>query len=427
MATHITQIGKHKFICGLFWQSLSRPRELQREATELARKIDADLLVLRKDNSMAQAGYASSKDGARRGMFSLAAIVSKTLAVEGAHYDGRKQPVHNWLAAFRLPDDVWAYFAVRDANFLPNGDFAGTREEVLERLHGDYGLGGWNLVIGDPELAEQGFHNFSAKRVEDLLPRNKKGLVRIHGWSSLTQVEYGVRWKPLIAIGVAGALIGGGGFAYWKYDQHRKAEAERARALEAERQRMLGNEAPTILPHPWPTKPLPLPTAQACLEKMDLIAPGGWSLDEYVCSGTEVRYLWSRNGSTIDYLLAQVPDAMVEVSGNKASYTEALQLDTGKDEALLDTRKVLQPLLSRLQLLGVDARVTNVPALQQAASAGGQRPPAVPDWQTYSITMNTGGMPPTEVATVLTQPGVRLEKLAYREGAWSIEGVIYAK
>src|SRR6476469_4695698 len=122
MAIHITEIGKHRFICGLFWQSLSRPRELMKEATALAKKIDSDLMVLRKDYATAQAGFAQSKDGARRKVYSLAAAVSKTLALKGAFYDGEKQRVHNWLGAFKLPDGKWAYFAVRDANFLPNGD-----------------------------------------------------------------------------------------------------------------------------------------------------------------------------------------------------------------------------------------------------------------------------------------------------------------
>src|SRR5687768_9872945 len=125
MALHITQIDKHKFVCGLFWQALSRPRELVKEAKDLARKIDSDLMVLRIDHTAAQAGFAHSRDGIRKGAYSLAAVISKTLAVEGAYYDGERQPVHNWLGAFKLGDGKWAYFAVRDASFLPNGDFAG--------------------------------------------------------------------------------------------------------------------------------------------------------------------------------------------------------------------------------------------------------------------------------------------------------------
>ena len=80
MGIHIIQIDKARFVCGLFWQSLSRPRELQREAVELGRKIGSDLMVVRRDQSTAQAGYAQSSDGAARTLYSLGAAVSKTVA-----------------------------------------------------------------------------------------------------------------------------------------------------------------------------------------------------------------------------------------------------------------------------------------------------------------------------------------------------------
>jgi hypothetical protein len=32
-----------------------------------------------------------------------------------------------------------------------------------------------------------------------------------------------------------------------------------------------------------------------------------------------------------------------------------------------------------------------------------------------------------EIATVLNRPGVRIQKMLYRRGDWSIEGVMYAK
>jgi hypothetical protein len=34
---------------------------------------------------------------------------------------------------------------------------------------------------------------------------------------------------------------------------------------------------------------------------------------------------------------------------------------------------------------------------------------------------------PLEVATILDRPGIRLERLRYRAGIWSLEGVVYAK
>jgi hypothetical protein len=431
MSTHIVQIGKHKFVCGLFWQSLSRPRDLSSEAVELAKKIGTDLMVLRKDLAVAQAGFAQSKDGARRGLYSLAAVVSKTLAVEGAYYDGHQQPVHNWLSAFKLPDGMWAYFAVRDANFLPNGDFVGTKEEVLDRLHGDYGLGGWNVVIGDKELEDHGFHNFSAKQILDLIPRKKDGQIRVHQWWALRPVERKVPWKPITAIGALILVAGAAGFAYWQQHQKKLAEErERERAIEVARQKMLGQAAPSDLPHPWPNQPLPQDIAQACVDKLRFTSPGGWLLEEYVCNTSQVTYSWSRGQSTVGYLLEQVPQANVQTDGDKASYSENLNLKAGRDEELLKLNDLVHPLLTQMQLLGLSLKIGNpAPLPTPPKPLPGMEPKQIPlpDWQTLPFTLSANSLPPTEIAPLLAQPGIRLERISYRAGAWSIDGVIYAK
>src|SRR6478736_2412227 len=257
MAVHIIEIGKYKFVCGLFWQSLSRPRELQKEAIDLARRIDFDLMVLRRDHTTAQAGFAQVKDGVKKGMYSLAAAVSKSMAMEGAYYDGEKQAVHNWLAAFKLPDGMWAYFAVRDANFLPNGDFVGTKEEVLERLHGDYGLGGWNIVIGDAELEDQGFHNFNPKRIEEVLPRKSNGQIRAHKWWGLRPVNSSISMPMVVGAGVALLVIAVGGGLFWQKYQKQKQEDAMNRAIEEARRKMSGKSPVSAIPHPWAAKPMP--------------------------------------------------------------------------------------------------------------------------------------------------------------------------
>jgi hypothetical protein len=431
MSIYVTQIERHRFVCGLFWQSLSRPRELNKEAIDLARKIDFDLMVLRKDHTTAQAGFAQTKDGARRGMFSLAAAVSKAVTLEGAYYDGRQQQVHNWLGAFKLPDGKWAYFAVRDANFLPNGDFAGTKEEVLERLNGDYGLGGWNAVIGDAELEEHGFHNFNAKRIQDLLPHARGGIIKAYRWWSLRPVKPKFAWKPVVAFGSLAVLLGFGGFHYWQQYQKKAEQEERDRAIEAARQQMLRNGVPAVLSHPWVDKPAPQLTVQACLDQFAHITAGGWKLEEYVCTPDQASYSWSRQNSTVDFLLAQVPDAVIELNGEKATYSERMALGLGKDEALLEQKKLLGPLISQLQLLRISPRVEKVeppaPPPQPTLPGVPKTELPKPDWKTFSFAMSTGGVPPTDIATILSEPGVRIDKLIYRGSAWTIEGVMYAK
>ncbi|MBJ7311955.1 type 4b pilus protein PilO2 [Rugamonas sp. CCM 8940] len=424
MTVYLTSIGKQRFVCGLFWQSLSRPRELEQEARALARKMAFDLMLLRSEHGAAQAGFAQSGAAARRGLPSLAAAVCKAVASEGAFYDGRQQRVHNWLGAFKLPDGMWAYFAVRDANFLPNGDFAGSKEEVLERLHGDYGLGGWNVVIGDAELAEYDFHNFNPRQLLDLLPLGKGGQPRRRREWALRAVERRLDWRHAAAAGAVLLLLGAAGYAWWQQQLRQRAAAEKARAAEAELALHGGARAPR---HPWAGRALPQPLAQACVERLTLPTAGGWQLDDYICEASQFSYTWSRQGSTIDYMLASVPAAVIDLSGEKAVYSAALAPPAGPDETLLEQRALLEPLLSRLQLVGLAPKLSRVPAAPPPPPVEGQAAPLAPDWKAFTFTLAAAGLPPLEVAAMLSQPGVRIDKLIYRAGAWSIEGVMYAK
>jgi len=420
MAIHITQIGKHRFVCGLFWQSLSRPRELAREAADLGKKIASDLVVVRRDQTTAQAGFAQSSEGASRALYSLAAAVSKTLALEGAWYDGLQQPVHNWLGALRLADGKWAYFAVRDANFLPNGDFVGSREEVLDRLHTDYALGGWNVVIGDPELESQGFHNFNARDLDSLLPRRKDGSVRLHSWWRLRQINARTAPWKLIAAGAAIAAVGGAGL-YWQA-WHARQEALRQEEMFAAQRRVIQQQA--VLAKPWATLPAPTAALRACADGLDELTPGGWLLDEYVCDREQLRYAWSRRASTIAMLRAVVPAAQVDAGGDRASLVKPRKpARPHAAEALLAEQDVVDAVMSRLQGVGIPFKVVRkkppLPAPGQVAAAE--------PWQAFNFALDAGGIEPQQIGALLDQPGVRVEKATYRGMSWIIEGVIYAK
>ncbi|WP_028100972.1 type 4b pilus protein PilO2 [Pseudoduganella violaceinigra] len=416
MGIHIIQIDKARFVCGLFWQSLSRPRELQREAMELGRKIGSDLMVVRRDQSTAQAGYAQSSEGAARTLYSLGAAVSKTVAMEGAYYDGMLQPVHNWLAALQLPDGKWAYFAVRDANFLPNGDFAGSKEEVLERLYGDYALGGWNVVIGDESLAGQGFHNFNVRRIESLLPQRKDGSLRVYRWWRLRPIaaHSAPGWR--LAAAVALAVGGGGVFLSW---QHWQAKRQAEQALLAQRA-----AAPRPAPRPWAEQPLPSAAMHACFNRLDHLTPGGWRLDEFACMGGNYRYAWSRSAATVATLRAEVPQAVIDPGGEKATLAGPLAgLAPARGEDLLAAPQAVEPLMAQMQSLGLSMRLNKraLPALPAAPGA------AAPDWQAFGFQLEAQGVAPQQLAAMLERPGVRLEKITYRGMAWLLEGVIYAK
>jgi hypothetical protein len=422
MTIYITEIDKKKFVCGLFWQSLSRPRELKKEATALAKKMKFDLLVLRKDSLNAQAGFAQSSEAVRRGVYSLAAAVSRAISQEGALYDGERQRVQNWLGAFKLPDGMWVYFAVRDANFLPNGDFAGTKEEVLERLQGDYGLGGWNAVIGDAELEVCGFHNFNPKRIQELLPHDRQGVAKVQSTWALVPAARKVPLKELIIGGTALLLAVIGVLVFKK----KMEERERERAM-AEMQKQIQASANQVEVKPWEGKPLPRPFIKACLQNLVNLTPGGWKLDQYICTHNAVNYSWSRQGSTIEFLLAQLPKVSVDLRGERASYSQPLAgLELGS-EALLEERSLLAPMLSTMQLMSLEPQITMSPPPPPVATDPSAPPPPPPSWKAYAVSVQLNGVPLAHAADLFARPGVRIDKLSYRGSAWTIEGVVYAK
>ncbi|HEY0846346.1 MAG TPA: type 4b pilus protein PilO2 [Noviherbaspirillum sp.] len=429
MSTHIVQIGKYKFICGLFWQSLSRPRELRKEATELAKKINFDMMVLRIDQDAAQAGYVNTQDGAKKGLFSLGAVVAKTIAIEGAYYDGRQQPAPNWLGAFRLPDDVWCYFAVRDGSFMPNGDFAGTREQVIERLQGDYGLGGWNVVIGEAELESYGFHKFNAKEILDMIPRKDNGQIRVQKWWGLVPVKKQFPLVPMGATVAVAAIAWAGAFFYQRYLNTLADEAQRSLAMERVRQELLQKQpllAQADAPRPWAEKPTPASMVRACKQNIVPMHPGGWSLEEYVCTREQRTYFWKRGDSLVSRLLQSVPDAVVEISGEKATHAEAVSIAPGGDIPLVASRELIIRIVSRLQAIGIALKISAAPSAQPNATGKGN-PNTNPAWQTFTFNLEAQGIPLESLAEILEEPGVRLDRIIYRNNVWSMEGSIYAE
>jgi hypothetical protein len=428
MSSHLIQFGKYRFVCGLFWQSLSRPRELSKEAAELAKKVGCDLVVLRQAYSTAQAGFLQSgTQASRASQYSLAAAVASKLARDGAHYDGENQPVHNWLAAFRLPDGQWAYFAVRDGNFLPNGDFLGSQEEVFERLHGDYGLGGWNMVIGDAELEHYGFHNFSEKKIEALLGLSEQGRLKVEAGWRLRPVHARLSPRALMLVAGGGVVVALAlAFGWTQYQAH-LARVRAAEEAELLRQAEL-RRAMLAAPQPWVKAPTPLGVAQACMAHLTHLTPGGWALSDYGCGPGQARYAWTREYSTVALLLAQVPGAVIDAGGDTASYAQPLSLPARPDEALLTAQALLPALQSRMQLMGLGLKLAIAPAPPPPPPAPDSTQGTVaPAWNTYTYTVSPGTMSPLEVASMLSAPGVQLDKLRYRAGSWILEGVIYAK
>ena len=325
---------------------------------------------------------------------------------------------------------MWAYCAVRDANFLPNGDFAGSREEVIERLQGDYALGGWNVVIGEPELEQYGFHNFSGRTLLELLPKRKDGQLQIRRWSALRPSKPSIDQKTIILIGAA-TLILLAAAGWYTRQLYQKREQERERAMELVRQQMIAAAANAPAQFPWRDQPLPADLARTCVAKLTPVTPGGWLLDQFQCDATHVNYTWARNGSNIGYLRERVPTAQVALSGDTATDSQPIKIATTGKETLLASDQIIRTLLARCQSLGVTLKLTApppppTPLTPPPGSPAAPIPPP-PPWKKWNLSADLATLTPVAAAELLSQPGVRLERILWRAGLWSIEGMVYAK
>jgi hypothetical protein len=270
---------------------------------------------------------------------------------------------------------------------------------------------------------DQGFHNFNAKRIEDLLPR-KPGRRFAGAQYALRPATRAPQRKRLAWFGIGCALLATGGVAAWRQHLIQLEEEERARAMEeARRQRQT---AAAAIPHPWRSQPLPAVLAAACQPAPDLMVAGGWALAEFQCTAQQISYQWTRGDSSVAFLRAQLPPAQIELGGGSARHTQALMLAAGGDEPLVPAQPLLSDLTGRIQLLGLQPKIALLPNPVPPAALPGAEAPPMPSWRTYSWSVQAGTLPPMALAAVLTEPGIRLEKLSYRAGEWFIEGVIYA-
>jgi hypothetical protein len=178
-----------------------------------------------------------------------------------------------------------------------------------------------------------------------------------------------------------------------------------------------------LVVQPWGTRQLPQAMAHQCKNELRDLTAGGWLLEEFSCSGHQFSYAWSRNDSKIAYLREQVPNAVIDASGEKASLTRVRPPYKGKSEPLLSSLEVVDDLMSRLQMMSVPFKVV---APKPAPVLPGKAAPVEP-WRVHTFTLNTIGQDPEVIASVLDRPGVRIDKMTYRRTNWLIEGVIYAK
>ena len=276
-------------------------------------------------------------------------------------------------------------------------------------------------MLGEEELRSFGFHNFQPRDIRSFIPQRSDGSLRIHKWWGLRQIGGRPSWLPMAAAAAGVILIGAGSMQAWKIYQEKKAQREQEEAMALVRERIMREASAAA--RPWTKRTTPLVLVRACQHQFTHPTAGGWQLESYTCSQEQQIYAWKRGASTVAMLREQLPQVQVEPSGDRANYVHALDLKAGKSEDLQETDKALEPVVSRMQMMGVPIKVAPAP-LPQVQSGDKQWQP---NWRSYLFKLNASGVEPLEIAAILDRPGVRVDKVVYQGSEWTMEGTIYAK
>ncbi len=418
-AVHVAEFGKRRFVSGLFWQALSDPRHVMAEVRRVGKSMDFDLYVLTRQ-SVPQVGFGAHEDGAERGLLSLAMAIEEGVRRSGV--------AGNWLGAFSLGNETYAYVAVRDDAILPESDFAGPQEAVRNRMEQDFGIGGWDVVFAPQSW---GFSASQERAAIEFLSDDGGKIRWQKGWA-LEPLDRKLPLVPMLGA-LAAIALGAGGFAYWKSSadaQERLAALEATKRVREAMQHAQALPSARQGPRPWAAAPLPAEFIAGCVRGMGglLYESGGWSLSGVSCADTGISFVWERSRSTIPMLHRAVPDARVDVSGDKAMLTRPLSgIRPGGEEPLLGDQEAISAFASAFQASGIDLRLTANPAPVRLPGSEVKPPPQ--DWKVMKFLI-TSKLDPLSLAPYFKVPGARVKRISGKGASsidWTVEGELYAR
>jgi hypothetical protein len=359
-----------------------------------------------------QIGFASSTSGARPGTISMAAAVAKVVGQRFNH--------SNWMGVFPVSPDFYIFVAVIKDALLPEGDFAGTKTEVLERFGQEFGqTNQWEAIFA-PKALQIG--NSEDLPLEDLLPF-RGGKIKLKSPCRLERVT-GFSKTPFVVAGAVAALVAAG-FLVYHFLPQIEQKVEVPPAVETA---ITGKEQPPIiLPFPWKTQPEAPQFAVMCLEAFQKMpqGPGAWNQVSLECSQNSVKVSWQRGASNVAFLKEVIPSVKFDDAGDSAEISLPRQLPPPYEGEAVSVIS--------------DARIALISVAQANALAGPMKiePPTttvnpegrkvIKSWANINFSL-TGQIPPWDFVKLVGHiHGLRLNRAILTGDQWKIEGDIYGK
>jgi hypothetical protein len=410
-----------RFVAGLFWLPLGGTVANQRKhAVSVAKEQNFDLVVWRNGSTPA-VGMASTKEGAQPGAYSAAAVISKTLELEG--------DFRSFLCAVQLADDRFLYVA-QNGSILVDGDFIGTEDEVKRQFISHKStVRDWQIIIapehwGVADSEERSFHSF--------LPTNKEK-VQYKKWWALQPIQRNI-FKLVLKFGVIAAIAMGSYYGWVEWKEHNN----RLRAQEESEMFSKLNKVQTLqAPHPWAAMSVPAVFADSCVEAMQRIpnlSPGKWKAQLMHCDQSgQMTASWSTQEGTIESMLEANPGAVFSADYSAATLAERFDAMAGaSDEPVHGAEVASRAFVMALQKVGIRVALAEAPTptFPVENTSEGKRQ-MIADWKSYSWDISSSISPQT-LMPLLAAPGVRLTSVSLKpaEGGgllWILKGVLYVQ
>ncbi|MBH3372267.1 type 4b pilus protein PilO2 [Pseudomonas sp. CAH-1] len=433
--TSRVQILHHRgraFVTGLRWHPLGSVTGHMKEARQFGKDNKLDIVTIRRNPRIIQAGFVARTDGVTKGMYSLASTLAGQLG-------------ESWIAAWRVsPDeDRYAVVAVHKGGIIPGCDVIGSEVDIRRRVAQQRSRGiefeEWYLP---PEFDMGG----KPLDVDELLQPS-----RLKREYRLRPLVFGLSRAELSQLAIAGLVVTAGLIGWTQWSAHQKqVELEERLAAEQRRldelarlERESGSSQPDqALEHPWAKQPSVEAFVARCSEVIYTLPPSidGWLFIDAVCDGSQILTTYNRTGnSTATELISATrgvfsgPPAFSN-QGNSATLPYAISLPAAGDEPLLTVAEATASLTSALHRFSQEPTLTEVPVdVPQEPALPGQPappPPPPPEWRQFKLEYSTGVLPHDSLSDASVQ-GLRLRVIKAENQAdhlmWTVTGDLYAK
>lgn len=414
-ATTIVTINNRKMVAGLHWQPLSHNRAYMKEAREIGREMQMDIVAIRRTRAsgksraeVRQAGFVSKGKGVTKGMYSLAAALAGTL--------GR-----SWIGVFELDDGRYALAGVHGGSIESGCDAVGDRDDIEVRFSYLRQARDWEALYVPPDFQVGG----QSLNIYEVL--NSKALRKEY---RLRQLTLGMTTHEVALLAILALILVGAGYAYMEFNriQEEKArvarmvlEQQRLAELEAVNARAREAQHAKALDHPWTKLSTVSDFAGACASIVDKLPLNiaGWPFQSAKCEHDQIAITYRRDGTAtvIDFMRAVQTAYGAEPAffsqGDGGGFSLELKAPFGGDEAIRPVATAIAEVVAHFQAMGQPVAVTERPFVPKVVQPlPGQDPGAVekeipPPWKTYEFAAE-GKWAPEVVLSGLAGSGLRM-------------------